>query len=150
MADPENVGDAGEAPSIPEAPIYLNDLARARWNEVWLVVDREAVKPSTHAHAVAAYCSAHAEYAEASRQINAVGVLFNRDGALTINPLLRVRDNALETVTEYGRMIGLEPGYVPTPLLAWDEFVGCVVCEIDAGDAGEEDGDAESRGNSDT
>jgi P27 family predicted phage terminase small subunit len=93
--------------TVPPAPVYLSEDAKAKWDETWGLVDRSLVKTETHSELVAMYASACADWERCTRQINVSGLLLNQEGKLIENPLLGTRAKLEKVILECGQGLGL-------------------------------------------
>jgi P27 family predicted phage terminase small subunit len=109
-----------ECQTLPPAPAYLSEDARAKWDEVWGKVDRTLIRPDTHGETVAVYVTASADFERATRQINASGLLLNDEGRIIANPLYALRTNAQKNMLEAASALGLNRTVDERRAWAWE------------------------------
>ena len=95
---------------IPDAPAWLDQTARRRWDELWRAVDRERVRPEEHNDIAAIYCVAFASFVDALENINSTGTVVKSGEKTITNPYVAVRDRNAKLMLKLAWELGLAPG----------------------------------------
>jgi len=111
--------------AAPEPPAHLSGVALERWQTIWNEIDPTRVT-ERHADSVALYCQSYAAFQSANEQINRFGVVVVRDKRATVSPYIIVRDNAIRTMMELSKSLGLSPDIVQAPIVDWNDYIDTI------------------------
>lgn len=95
------------------APKFLNDIASARWEQLYPLV-----APAQH-DLLTVYCTTYAEWHHAQQQCDALGLIVkNPAGQVVTSPWVTVRNNAAQTLQRLSKDLGIiddDPMLPPEP-----------------------------------
>lgn len=104
-------------------PKWLSDGAKAEWRRTVPKLVKLRITTNVDRGILEGYCEAHAEFEESTRLIKEQGHIieedrFNRDGEkigtiTKVNPLVRVRREALILMRQYATELGMTPASRP-------------------------------------
>ena len=108
--------------SVPEAPGWFSDDARAEWDRVApiLITERRTLTVAdlaTFAH----YCTAVGQVAEASRIIAEEGMTFQTEGGPKKHPAVSIRSDGLTQARQSAGELGLTPVSRSRPAMRNDD-----------------------------
>jgi P27 family predicted phage terminase small subunit len=132
--DRTNRDEPQPVPALPTCPEHLNDEARAEWTRLCAEMHDLGMLTKLDRIVLAAACACFARWAEAERQIAALGcVVRGTNGGAQLSPWLSVANKALEQMKGYLIELGLTPSsrsrvrVAPASLYdPFDEFLGGV------------------------
>jgi P27 family predicted phage terminase small subunit len=98
-------------PAIKEAraPDFLDPIARKEWNRIAKEVIPLGYIGAADLGALAAYCSAFAEFVRADQKVQETGYLIAVKGKAVPNPWVRIRRDARLAVLKAAAELGITP-----------------------------------------
>jgi len=91
-------------------PVWLNDVARDKWLEcIDILTAVPGLATDLDRGILGQYCEAYAEFMAASDQLGTDYVVTSRAGAPYQNPLLGVKNKALDRMLRAGDRLGMNP-----------------------------------------
>ena len=96
---------------VPAAPKHLNKVARAEWKRVTAQLLILGMLGEIDMAALAAYCSAWADFVEASAHVNKKNgaVAYNAQGAPIRSPWMLIKKQAMDQVIAFSAQFGMTP-----------------------------------------
>lgn len=93
----------------PTMPKDLAPEAKAEWKRIVPELEQAGVLASIDRSILVRYCSAWAEWVETDRLIRNSAVIIKGQKGLVRNPLILVRSDLEQTLSDLGRQLGLTP-----------------------------------------
>lgn len=95
---------------IPDCPRHLTGVARAEWTRIARILFRLHVITDLDRAALAAYCSAYADYVKASNKLKTQGeVIKSAEGNGYQNPWTGIKKRSMDQMVKFGAEFGLTP-----------------------------------------
>lgn len=95
---------------LPEAPAELDVASRAVWDYVLAELDVMGLATRPDRDQIFAYVEAVSLHAKAVAMVHAAGPLIkDRDGAVRVNPAVRIQNQAARNMLIFAREFGLTP-----------------------------------------
>ncbi len=95
---------------IPECPRHLSGTARSEWLRIVKILYRLRVISELDRAALAAYCTAYADYVKASKELKKQGeVIRSGEGNSYQNPWMAIKKRSMDQMVKFGSEFGLTP-----------------------------------------
>ena len=95
---------------IPECPPHLNKIAKAEWKRITMELDALGLIGEIDRAALAACCSAWADFVEASDALEDEGAVSeNAQGSPIRNPWMLIKKQAMDQVVRFYAEFGMTP-----------------------------------------
>ena len=93
-----------------DAPDWLNEIGRRKWTELVGTLSLiEGLLSEVDRGVLAMYCEAFGEFRLVSEELGANWVVYSDKGSAYLNPLVGVKNKALERMRSLSRELGLTP-----------------------------------------
>jgi len=108
-------GDAGKTPKplagIPACPRHLGKVAKTMWRELVKTMGDTGVLTQADRNAMALYCSAYADWREASDELekNSKVLTDSKTGREYRSPWCSILTEAVTRMRTFGSLLGLDP-----------------------------------------
>ena len=96
---------------VPTCPSHLDSVAKQEWKRITKLLKNMNVITEIDRAGLAAYCSAYSTFVAAQKQLNKEKELLSltSNGNLVQNPLIGIRNRALEILRQFLIQYGLTP-----------------------------------------
>lgn len=95
---------------IPVCPNHLTGAARTEWVRITAELHKLKLISNIDRAALAAYCSAWADYVKAENKLKKEGeVLISEKGGAYQNPWLAIKKRSMEQIVKFGAEFGMTP-----------------------------------------
>lgn len=93
-----------------EPPDHLDEVARAKWDEIVPKLEAMGVLSQTDSDVVALYCVAYSEWLEARREVKRHGLVMETDlGGVKANPAVAIRAKCADQMKQLLPELGCTP-----------------------------------------
>lgn len=128
---PDRDGECQAEVGAPDAPEWLCDEAKEEWGRVVDELVLMGVLSKIDRSALTSYCIAWGNLQQATRAIDADGLTIETPDGIVRHPLLKVQQDAMNTIRHFGGLFGLNPLYrqrmkasVPPPPDEFEQLFG--------------------------
>lgn len=105
-----NVSEPDPRPALPSCPKHLTGAARTEWKRITPELYELGLLTNIDRSALAAYCSAYAEWVEACEVMNGKSPLIKTEaGNIIQNPLVGIKHKAAEHMHKFLTEFGMTP-----------------------------------------
>lgn len=99
-----------EKSKVPSAPSHLNAVASREWKRIAKELHRLGVLTQLDRAALAAYCSAYADYVKAEKELTKSGEVINSsEGNAYQSPWMGIKKRSMDQMIKFGTEFGLTP-----------------------------------------
>lgn len=106
---PLNDQEPRPAAGAPEPPDFLTGIALSKWHDLAPQLEAMGLLTRVDGDALAAYCLAWQELAEATVLLKDGRTVFGSEGSLKAHPAIAMQRSALQALRQFASLFGLSP-----------------------------------------